>query len=72
MEKNSLGELSGRKEFFAQVRQRLDAGISEQMCIASADIEHLKLFNEWYGQETGDMLLENIATYLLELKKRKD
>ncbi len=72
MEKNSLGELSGRKEFFAQVRQRLDAGISEKMCIASADIEHLKLFNEWYGQETGDMLLENIATYLLELKKRKD
>ena len=72
MEKHSLDRLSGRKEFFAQVRQRLDAGLEEEMCIVAADIEHLKLFNEWYGQETGDMLLENIATYLLELRKSKE
>ena len=37
--------------------------------LASIDIEHFKLFNEWYGQEAGDKCLSQIAEHLQYLEK---
>ena len=39
-------------------------------CLAAIDIEHFKLFNEWYGQEEGDRLLERIGSHLTALEER--
>ena len=37
----------------------------------SIDIERFKLFNNWYGQEAGDILLTNISQYLLRIQQMK-
>ena len=28
----------------------------------AVDIEHFKLFNEWYGEEAGDLFLEEVGS----------
>ncbi|MBE6910177.1 MAG: EAL domain-containing protein [Ruminococcaceae bacterium] len=33
----------------------------EGWCVIAVDLEHFKLFNEWYGRETGDKLLAQIG-----------
>ncbi|MFR3753049.1 MAG: diguanylate cyclase domain-containing protein [Enterocloster sp.] len=33
----------------------------EDYCLMAIDIEHFKLFNDWYGQEAGDRLLAMIG-----------
>lgn len=33
-------------------------------CLMAIDIEHFKLFNEWYGQEAGDQFLVDIGRHL--------
>lgn len=38
-------------------------------CLIAIDIEHFKLFNEWYGQKSGDQLLIHIGNYLMEAAK---
>ena len=30
----------------------------------AVDIEHFKLFNEWYGEEAGDLFLEEVGRLL--------
>ena len=32
----------------------------------AVDIEHFKLFNEWYGEEAGDLFLEEVGRLLGE------
>ena len=59
-----LTGLLSRNSFLEQVRIRLDQDAPKDWCIATIDLEHFKLFNDWYGQEAGDRLLQNIADYL--------
>ena len=35
----------------------------EDYCLMAIDIEHFKLFNDWYGQEAGDRLLAMIGSF---------
>lgn len=64
---DSLTGLYNRATFQNKVRERLqedsDYGI---VCI---DIEHFKLFNDWYGTEEGDKLLIYIATQIMKITK---
>lgn len=39
-------------------------------CFVSLDIEHFRLFNDWYGHQVGDLLLSKIGMKLTELEKR--
>ena len=67
----SLDPLTGllsRNSFLEQVRIRLDQESPNDWCIATIDLEHFKLFNDWYGQEAGDRLLKNIADYLKRIQ----
>ena len=55
-----LEPLSGlyiRKKFLNEVRTFLDQKHPQGWCIVAIDIENFKLFNDWYGQDSGDYLL---------------
>ena len=63
-----LTGLLSRNSFLEQVRIRLDQDVPKDWCIATIDLEHFKLLNDWYGQEAGDRLLKNIADYLKRIQ----
>lgn len=67
---HDLEPLSGlyiRKRFLNEVRAFLDQKHPQGWCIVAIDIENFKLFNDWYGQDSGDYLLLEIAAYLRSL-----
>ncbi len=59
-------ELTGllpKKQFFAACREKLrDRSI--KWCMLAIDIENFKLFNEWFGHESGDLLLAQLGGIL--------
>lgn len=64
-----LTGLFSRNSFFEQVHIRLEQAPPENWCVAAIDLEHFKLFNDWYGQDAGDRLLKNIADYLKRVEE---
>ena len=58
------------RAFFVKAQQLIDSleNIDEWRLI-SMDIEHFRLFNEWYGHEAGEMLLSKIGVKLAEEEK---
>lgn len=63
--------LYNRSEFLKIAQDFLDTHVSSDWCIISIDIERFKLFNNWYGQEAGDILLQKISQYLLRIQQMK-
>lgn len=61
-----------RRTVFLKMAQRflMTAG-SGRYCLMTVDIEHFKLFNDWYGQDAGDMLLKSIGTCLRRIQESK-
>lgn len=55
-----------RAIFFREAEAFLKQAGPEPYCLMAVDIEHFKLFNEWYGQEAGDSFLVNFGTFLRE------
>ncbi len=43
---------------------------SEGWCVIAFDVEHFKLFNEWYGREAGDRLLAQIGERLALVERQ--
>lgn len=54
------------KEFFHAAQKIVDKNKDKKWCLIALDIEHFKLFDDWYGRETGDYLLTQIGAVLLE------
>jgi diguanylate cyclase (GGDEF)-like protein len=50
--------------FFDYAQSRLTES-SENMCMIALDLEHFKLFNEWYGRSDGDLLPARIGAKLM-------
>jgi len=68
----SIDPLTGlyRKNIFVQkASELLQTSEKHAHCLMVIDIEHFKLFNEWYGQEAGDQFLIDIG---LHLKKAQE
>lgn len=70
-EKNRLTGLFSREPFFKQTEAFLQINDTSpgEYCLVTIDIEHFKLFNEWYGQEAGDRLLEEIGEHLKSMRQ---
>lgn len=56
--------LAAKEDFLAYVQDFLARDNGGKWCVAAVDIEHFKLFNEWYGAESGDALLNGFASYI--------
>ena len=63
--------LYSRAEFLEKTQEFLNTHTLSDWCIISIDIERFKLFNNWYGQKAGDILLQNISQYLLRVQQMK-
>lgn len=55
-----------RSAFLAKAETMLRSVSGKKYCLMTIDIEHFKLFNEWYGHEAGDEFLKNIGAHLRE------
>lgn len=68
-ERDPLTGLYHRSEFFKAAERFLREIGEEAYCIMAIDVEHFKLFNQWYGEEEGDRFLINIGE---QLRKAQD
>ncbi|MBR2044536.1 MAG: EAL domain-containing protein [Agathobacter sp.] len=59
-----LTGLLRQKAFFQEVNNFAKDNSIEGYAMIAADIEHFKLFNDWYGWERGDKYLMDVATRL--------
>ncbi|RGY99686.1 EAL domain-containing protein [Clostridium sp. AM58-1XD] len=66
--KDRLTGLYRRNIFFNEAEQFLKQHRGVKYCLMAIDIEHFKLFNEWYGQEEGDQFLVGIGRQLGKLQ----
>ena len=66
--RDSLTNLLLEKEFFAKCQELMASKPQEQWCLISIDIKHFRFFDEWYGKETGDLLLAKFGATLMESK----
>jgi len=64
--KDALAKIARKDEFLQQLQEFLTAHKEENWCVAAIDIEHFKLYNELYGVEQGNALLQQLAQELLE------
>jgi len=48
---------------------RINETTAGKYCLVAIDIEHFKLFNEWYGQVAGDKLLREIGAHLNKMRQ---
>lgn len=67
-ERDRFGLLT-RESFLSCVQNQLHSKINNTTCIAAVDIEHMKLLNNWFGQQTGDRVLRRIASILLNMEE---
>ena len=64
-----LAEITRKDEFLPQLQEFLTAHKTEKWCVAAIDIEHFKLYNELYGIDQGNALLQQLAQHLLDICK---
>ncbi len=65
--KDPLTGLFNRHKFTRVLEQYADSTIP--ICLISADVNYLKLTNDIFGHEAGDILLKTIAQHILGLSK---
>ena len=68
-ERNTLTGLLWKETFSEAARERMQYGLID-WCIIAIDVEHFRLFNEWYGRKQGDMLLMQIGAALRTVEER--
>ncbi len=63
-ETDSMTGLFRYGPFFEKAEQLLEKRPDAEYMMVAIDIEHFKLFNEWYGEEEGDRFLIKIGKHL--------
>lgn len=61
---------TARTPFLQALHTFLTAHQGTEWAVAAVDIQHFKLYNELYGTEKGDVLLETMANCLLGYSKQ--
>lgn len=55
-------------EFMRRANAFIKAKRDDAWCIATVDMGHMRLFNEWYGQAEGDRMLADVGTVLKDIE----
>ncbi len=71
-ETDSMTGLFRYGPFFEKTEQLLKRQSDLEYFMVAIDIEHFKLFNEWYGEEEGDRFLIKIGDHLKEVEQSCD
>ena len=69
--RDEMTGLLTKNAFFARAKEALDR-VRRNWCVISIDLEHFKLFNEWYGRKHGDLLLAQTGAKLNETEEKCD
>ncbi len=67
---DDLTGLDYKQTFFNKVYTHLRSHPNDKLLMIAIDIDHFKLFNNYYGWETGDQYLKLIAKYMKEYTQR--
>ena len=67
--RNELTGLHTESALYIRGKELLRAH-PEGWCVIAMDLEHFKLFNEWYGREAGDELLAQIGDRLTKVEAK--
>lgn len=67
-ETDSLTGLLRYGPFFEKARRFLERRPEKSYFMVAIDIEHFKLYNEWYGEKEGDRFLIKISDHLKEME----
>lgn len=65
---DSLTGLCRPSEFMRRANAFIKAKRDGAWCIATVDMGHMRLFNEWYGQAEGDRVLADVGTVLKDIE----
>ena len=65
---DSLTGLYRPSEFMRRANAFLEARRDDTWCIATVDMGHMRLFNEWHGQAEGDRVLADVGTVLKDVE----
>ena len=64
--RDSVTSLLREKEFLVKAETMITDQPDVNWCLASIDIKHFRFFDEWYGRDSGDLLLAKIGVALAE------
>ena len=65
---DSLTGLYRPSEFMRRANAFIKTRRGGAWCIATVDMGHMRLFNEWYGQAEGDRVLADVGTVLKDIE----
>ena len=65
----ALTAIARKENFLQHLQDFLNTHKTEKWCVAAIDVEHFRLYNELYGTEQGDTLLNTLASHLLDYQK---
>lgn len=68
-EMDSLTALYRYGPFFEKAERLLERQAGKEYFMVAIDIEHFKLFNEWYGEEKGDRFLIELGSRLKAMEE---
>ncbi|MBQ9459528.1 MAG: EAL domain-containing protein [Oscillospiraceae bacterium] len=69
--RDEMTGLLTKDAFFERAREVLKR-VDRNWCVLSIDLEHFKLFNEWYGRKNGDLLLAQAGARLIRAEEQLD
>ena len=65
----ALTAIARKEDFLQHLQDFLNTHKTEKWCVAAIDVEHFRLYNELYGTEQGNTLLNTLASHLLDYQK---
>ena len=71
-ERDSITRLYLEKSFFKYSTIKIKEYPNKKWCFISIDIEHFRLFDEWYGMTAGTNLIAHIGLFIKELENSNE